>query len=108
MDLHELNQSELLELVFIHRGYRLRRDTLIDRLIQLLEDDTAHPTAAEIPATQQTRAELEQWILKNWGMIQSQLPCKLANRGRCTIYPCTEVRHISCWTFSKSAMRMGL
>lgn len=92
-----LNQSELLELVFIHRGVRMRRDTLPARLIHLIEspNDPIHPQ--EIPRTTESREKLEAWIMKNWDAIQTQLPCKAHNRGRCTIYPCTEARHLSCW-----------
>ena len=100
--LTELNQSELLERVYIHRGFRLRRITEPARLIHLLENPQAQPLSQELPTeTMDTRARLEKWILKNWDAIQSQIPCKAANRGHCTIYPCTELRHLTCWEKAK-------
>jgi hypothetical protein len=99
--LNLLNHSELLELVYIHRGIRLRRDTSPERLIRLLENPQEQPHPQEVPTTTETRARLEQWIMKNWAALQSQLPCKAHNRGRCTIYPCSEIRHLSCWLLNK-------
>jgi len=99
--LQECNQSELLELVFISRGFRLRRDTSPERLIQLLEDHHRFPEQTEIPGTTKSREMLERWIVRNWEAIQTQLPCKAYNRGHCTVYPCTEARHLACWREAK-------
>lgn len=101
LSLTELNQSELLELVFIHRGFRLRRDTPQDRVIYLLEHQQEQPLPQEIPNTTETRTRLEVWILQNWNALQSQLPCKGHNRGHCSTYPCSEMRHLSCWSANK-------
>jgi len=93
-----LNQNELLELVYIHRGVRLRHSTSPERLIQLIENPQEQPRLEELPAsTLESRQLLETWILKNWEALKTQLPCKGHNYGHCTVFPCTEARHISCW-----------
>ncbi len=93
--LHSLNVTELAQLIRRHTGLVVKRSVPKERLIQLLEDGGV-PTAEEVSPTSETRKRLQMYIEKNWMGIQSQLPCKGENRGRCTIYPCPEGRHVDC------------
>lgn len=93
--LHMLNMTELAQLIRRHTGLVVKRSVPKERLIQLLEDGGL-PTAEEISPTTDSRKRLQLYIEKNWMGIQSQLPCKGENRGRCTIYPCPEGRHVDC------------
>jgi hypothetical protein len=107
MNLLELGTGELLELVRIHTGYRLRRDLAPERLVQILERQDL-PQLHEFPETEQSRKSLQGWIMRNWQAVNSQLPCKGELRGRCYGdekgrggYPCTDARHLDCWLFNK-------
>lgn len=93
--LHLLNVTELAFLIRRHTGLVVKRSVGKERLIQLLEDGGV-PTAEEVSSTTDSRKRLQLYIEKNWMGIQSQLPCKGENRGRCTIYPCPEGRHVDC------------
>ncbi len=93
--LHLLNVTELTQLIRRHTGLVVKRSVPKERLIELLENGGL-PTAEEISPTTESRKRLQLYIEKNWMGIQSQLPCKGENRGRCTIYPCPEGRHVDC------------
>lgn len=93
--LHMLNVTELAQLIRRHTGLVVKRSVPKERLVQLLEDGGL-PTAEEISPTTDSRKRLQLYIEKNWMGIQSQLPCKGENRGRCTIYQCPEGRHVDC------------
>src|SRR5512139_4145193 len=103
--LHMLNVTELAQLLRRHTGLVVKRSVPKERLIQLLEDG-GHPTAEEVSPTTDSRKRLQLYIEKNWMGIQSQLPCKGENRGRCTIYPCPEGRHVDCLLSASSHMRL--
>jgi hypothetical protein len=94
-NLELLNITELTYLIRRQTGLVVKRSVSKERLIQLLEYGGL-PTAEEISPTTESRKRLQLYIEKNWTGIQSQLPCKGENRGRCTIYPCPEGRHIDC------------
>jgi hypothetical protein len=100
-DLQWLNKTELLELLLKPGlgSYRLSHAVSEERLIQLIETG-AEPQPHERSKTCKTRADLEVWVSKNSGVI-SQLPCHGPLQGKCTIYPCSDTRHMSCWLRSE-------
>ena len=92
-----LNDTELRYLIRRQTGLVLKRSVTKERLIELMSGDewqTPHPD--EVSPSTETRRQLQVYIEKNWSGISSQLPCKGENRGRCTIYPCPEGRHVDC------------
>ncbi len=103
--LHTLNDSALAHLIRRQTGMVVRRSVGRNRLIQILENGGG-PAADEVAPTQETRRKLQVYIEKNWTNIQSQLPCKGENRGRCTIYNCPEGRHVDCYLSALPHMRV--
>lgn len=93
--LHLMNCTELTQLIRRQTGMVVAKSIGKDRMIQLLQYG-GHPEPHELSKTDDSRKRLQLYIEKNWTGIQSQLPCKGENRGRCTIYPCPEARHIDC------------
>lgn len=93
--LHALNITELAQLIRRQTGLVIARSVGIERMIQILEYGQ-RPEPHELSKTDDSRKRLQLYIEKNWNGIQSQLPCKGENRGRCTIYPCPEARHVDC------------
>lgn len=91
---HVLNITELAQLIRRQTGLVIARSVGKDRMIQILHGQSPEPH--ELSKTDDTRKKLQIYIEKNWAGIQSQLPCKGENRGRCTIYPCPEARHVDC------------
>ena len=89
------NQTELAYIYRRHTGLVLKRTVTIDRLIELLTQG-GQPLPEEISPTTESRKRLQLYVEKNWNGINSQLPCKGENRGRCSIYPCPEGRHLDC------------
>lgn len=77
-----------------NRQIRLRRSVSRERVIQLI-NASALPHPDELLL--ESRLKLELWIAKNWEMVNSQLPCSGALRGKCTAYPCPDGRHLSCY-----------
>jgi hypothetical protein len=107
-DLDQLNLLNVTELAFIIRrqtGLVVKRSVSKERLIELLENG-GMPTPEEISPTTETRKSLQLYIEKNWTGIQSQLPCKGENRGRCTVYPCPEGRHVDCFLSATPHMKI--
>lgn len=111
IDLNFLNDTELAQLIRQSTGVIVARSAGADRMIELLEhneipdqgglrqvgvDNTGVEFQNETSDTNDSRKRLQLYIEKNWNGIQSQLPCKGENRGRCTIYPCSEGRHVDC------------
>lgn len=96
--LENLNKSELLQILANsgHGNLRLKVTTRKARLIDLIRSDGT-PGKQEISGTARTRLELQEWIETNWDRIGSQLPCTGPTRGMCTVYPCSEGRHIECY-----------
>lgn len=103
--LHTLNNTELAQLIRRHTNLVVKRAVPRERLIQLLEDGGL-PTLDEVSPTTESRKKLQLYVEKNWMGIQSQLPCKGENRGRCTIYPCPEGRHVDCLISATPHMRL--
>jgi len=105
-----LNETELAQLIRRHTGMVVSRSVGKSRMIDILENngslfpggDLPDPYGgtfyqpSEISKTDESRKKLQLYIEKSWNGIQSQLPCKGENRGRCTIFPCSEARHIDC------------
>jgi hypothetical protein len=95
--LEQFNTTELIEIIRRHHGVVPRRSLSKERLIELVETG-AKPSQEELAQTMQSRVRLQTFIEKNWVMVGSQLPCSGPNKGKCTIYPCPEARHIDCYT----------
>lgn len=111
MQLDDLNDTELWELARMglsaawRRPIRLLRSLPRERVIYLVESG-AQPDPSEIIL--ESRVKLEQWIARNWEMVNSQLPCTGPDRGKCTKYPCPEGRHLSCYSAAADHIRRGL
>lgn len=112
-----MNATELLYLVRCQTGLVVKRSVDRARLIEMVvgthqqqQDPTvrqqAYPRAEELAASNDSRQKLQVFIEKNWEGVQSQLPCKGENRGRCTIYPCPEARHFDCLISAAPHMKM--
>lgn len=104
-DLRSLNTTELLDIIRRQTGLVVRRSVPHGRLVQLVEDG-GMPSQEELAGTNESRKVLQLFIEKNWTQINSQLPCKGVNRGRCTIYPCPEGRHLDCYRSSREHLRL--
>lgn len=109
VDLSLLNETELTQLIRSQTGVIVARSIGRDRMIEMmtygykpdsggtrLVGDENIEFSSEFSKTNDSRKRLQLYIEKNWNGIQSQLPCKGENRGRCTIYPCSEGRHVDC------------
>ncbi len=105
IDLSRLNESELAMIVRRQTGLVVKRSVGRERLIQFLEDGGSF-APEELAGTNESRKKLQLYIEKNWVGIQSQLPCKGENRGRCTIYPCPEGRHLDCYLSALPHMKI--
>lgn len=93
--LHLLNETELAQLIRRQTGLVVAKAVSRERLIEMLTNGQP-PRPEELSRTDDSRRKLQLYVEKNWNGIQSQLPCKGENRGRCTIYPCPEGRHVDC------------
>ena len=103
MPLEALNTTELLQILSNpnNGGHRLKAGLSQERLIYLIRTGE-NPLPAETAQTTDTRAQLEYWIRKvAWDGINSQLPCLGEDRGKCSIYPCSEGRHLACYLGAK-------
>jgi hypothetical protein len=100
MNLNELNKTELLELCRLHGHARLKEGLTKDRLIEIINNGTT--SADDLANTNITRKRLQQFIQDNWELVNTNLPCKgKLNAGKCTIFPCSEARHVSCYLGAK-------
>ncbi len=95
-DLRTLNGTELIDIIRRQTGMVVRRSVPHERLVQLVEEG-GMPAPEELADTNQSRLRLQMFIEAYWVQVNSQLPCKGMNRGRCTIYPCPEGRHLDCY-----------
>ncbi len=95
-----LNETELLNIIRRQTGVVVRRSVGRERLMQIAVEGKA-PGADELAGTTGTRQELQVFIEKNWVWLNSQLPCSGNDRGKCTIYPCPEGRHLDCYLAAK-------
>jgi hypothetical protein len=100
-----MNRTELLQLLASdkHGNHRLRTTVPAERLIHLLRTGE-QPQPEELAQTTETRKKLQVWIEKNWLQIGSQLPCSGPNKGKCTIYPCSEGKHLDCYLHAQKHM----
>jgi hypothetical protein len=103
--LEHLNKTELIQILGNggHGNLRLKESTSRERLIQLIRS-SEQPEKEEIAETTETRRRLQVWVERNWLQINSQLPCSGSLRGMCTVYPCSEGRHIECYLSAKDKM----
>jgi hypothetical protein len=95
-DLNSFNLTELVEIVRRQTGVVVKRSLSKERLVQIIEDGGL-PNSSELASTNESRQTLENFITKNWEWLNSQIPCKGPNKGKCTIYPCPEARHVDCY-----------
>jgi hypothetical protein len=102
----DYNETELLEMVRRNTGAVLKRSISRDRLVQIVYG--AAPIPEELSGTTETRRTLQIFIEKNWNWINSQIPCKGENRGKCSIYPCPEGRHLDCYQSARAQIRATL
>lgn len=97
MSLEWCNKTELRQIVRVQTGgFSPNPDLPQERLIQI-GTGQARLEAHEVSGTATTRAELEEWVQQNFSWAEGQLPCTGPNRGKCTIYPCSEARHMDCY-----------
>ncbi len=93
-NLENLNKTELTELIKIQTGMRISPSSTDDELIAIA-------TTGEIKnlaASNSTRKRLQIFIDKHKEAYQANLPCAgKINEGKCTVYKCSEIRHIDCW-----------
>lgn len=92
----QYNRTELVEIVRRRTQIVVRHSLPLERL-QHLAITGEQPTESEIAGSMRTRVSLQQFISKNWLAINSQLPCSGQLKGQCTIYPCSEGRHATCF-----------
>src|SRR5262245_3345328 len=105
LNLDDLNDTELAAHVRAKTGVIIKRSTPRSRLIEIIEKGVM-PTQEEWAGTMETRRSLELIIEKNWDWVNSQLPCKGENRGKCTVYPCPEGRHVDCYTSNRGQIQV--
>ena len=106
MDAYDyMNHTELLKILASEKyGYlRLRIGIPIERLAHLVRTGE-RPLPEELALTSDTRRRLQIWIERNWTQIGSQLPCSGPNKGKCTIYPCSEGKHLDCYLAAQKYM----
>lgn len=102
--LQDLNDTELWELARLEltsswrRPIRFKRSVPRETVIYFIETG-GQPDPSLL--YMESRAELQDWISKNWMMVNSQLPCTGPQKGQCTIYGCPEGRHLTCYTNAK-------
>jgi hypothetical protein len=95
--LWECNETELLQMARAQGLGHLRLGLPKEVLVALV---SGVMTAQEernpeyYSAIQFTRGKLQDLITEHWGVIRSQLP---GCTGRCTKYPCSNGRHLSCF-----------
>ena len=90
-----LNWTELASLIRGRHGVIIKRSVPRERLLEIVASNTS-PNPEELASSNESRRKLQVFIDKNWKWIESQLPCKGENRGKCTIYNCPEGRHADC------------
>jgi len=95
-DLMRLNVTELSQLIRQRTGWVVKVSVPKERLVGFLYGQL-QLTAEDLADTTQSRRSLQVFIEKNWTWVNSQLPCKGENRGKCSIYPCPEGRHLDCF-----------
>lgn len=106
MDVYDyMNETELLQMLSTEKyGFlRLRRNIPWPRLVHLVRTGE-RPANEELALTSDTRRRLQLWIERNWTQIGSQLPCSGPNKGKCTIYPCSEGKHLDCYLSAQKHM----
>lgn len=90
--LHQCNETELLSIArkagigLLKRG--LDRETLI-----AIVAGEVNPEPGHFAATKYTREKLQLFIVRNWGILASQLP---GCNGQCTTFPCSDAQHSAC------------
>lgn len=95
-NLFTLNETELAYIIRRQTGLVIKRSVRKERLVQLVEEGGA-VLEEEIAESTRTRKELQLYVEQNWEGVNSQLPCKGPDKGKCTIYPCPEGRHVDCF-----------
>lgn len=95
-ELPTLNTTELLNIIRRQTGMIVKRSVEREWLLQIIEYGDP-PAPHEVADTMETRRRLQVFVEKSWDWLNSQLPCKGEKRGKCTIYPCPDARHLDCY-----------
>lgn len=96
--LEQYNRTEMIEIIRRYTGKIVKRSLPIERLMELTSHGAnAAPLQEELSGTNETRRILQKFIANNWTKIDSQLPCTGENKGKCTVYPCSDGRHLACF-----------
>ena len=106
-DIRTFNTTELLSIIRRQMGVVVKRSVPRERLIQIIEDGTP-PNPEECSGTNQTRRVLQTFLEQNWARLNSQLPCRGPNMGRCTVYQCPEGRHLDCYEAAREQIRIHI
>jgi len=94
--LEHMNTTELRQIILKQSGHRVKASIPKDRLVELARTGDV-PGVSEVSGTAHTRQKLQTWVAGNWIRISSQLPCSGENKGRCTVYPCSDGKHLDCY-----------
>jgi hypothetical protein len=105
IDYASFNKTELTYLIRNILGVVVRRSVSKDRLVEMIKTGE-YPKPEEISPTTESRKKLQVFLENNWSSLNSQLPCKGENRGKCTIYPCPEGRHLDCYLSAEPHMKV--
>lgn len=95
------NESELLTLIRKQGLPRLKRGLSLQELLGVASGEL-QVLPHMISETEVTRGILEDFINKNWGKVQSQLP---GCNGKCRTFECTEGKHALCLFPNKDLLR---
>jgi hypothetical protein len=110
VELDELNDTELWELLRLQstaawgRPIRLSRGAPREYVIRAI--DSGEPPYPPYELLE-SRAMLQTWIRNNWTMVNSQIPCSGPLKGNCTMYPCPEGRHLSCFKAAEPHFKLS-
>ncbi len=105
MNLEEMNITELSAIIRQRTGVIIKRSVPRERLAEIIVQGVV-PPYEEWAETMETRKRLQVFIEKSWDWVNSQLPCKGPDRGKCTIYPCPEGRHVDCYTSNREHLQL--
>lgn len=91
------NETELLKIAR-EQGLGILKQGLPKELLISFVTGEVEPGPEHKADVEYTRAKLEIFIADNWGRVRSQLP---GCNGKCRTYPCSDTRHMQCFTPNK-------
>jgi hypothetical protein len=95
--LMECNKTELLTMALAQGLPRLRKSLPTERLVAIVSGQV-DPGPEDTAGSLESRRRLEEFIGKHIDRVRNQLP---GCNGRCTSFPCTEIRHAMCFAPNK-------